>query len=458
MHPNHTRAICMLAARSAVAACLLIGPTGCDAPAASAESARPSAELHVLTPHSAAITNAFSVGFSRWYYKKHGQAVAVQFTQRGTPQCVAYLDAAFGATGDSAGRIPDVLFGGGIVDHRYLKDRGYSRKVDLSAALEGIPATIAGLPTRDADGHWCGTGLSSFGIFYNAAACTSRGIEPPTTWADLGDPRFAGWIGLADPNISGSTRESLSLILHGMGWERGWTLISQIVANARGICRSSGEALDGVESGVFLASVAVNFEALRRASRSPERLAYVNPIGATAVSPDVISVLNTRGAGAIGKEFAEYVLSDEGQRIWCGKSALNPSGEDPLFHYAILPSVYEKQADLLAVSENPFKTDFGIQFDLARAERETRVLRPLIAALCERSHIPLQLAWREAIVAGRPAVDRWPTTIASPVKADDVAQIAERLGAIGSDQERELRSQWADYFAKQLKASGGKSG
>ncbi len=425
---------------------------GCDAASTGGEASRPAAELIVLTPHSSAITNAFSVGFSRSYYARHKQAVAVHFIQRGTPQCVAYLDSAFGAAGESGSRVPDVMFGGGIVDHRYLKERGYSRKLDIAAAVKDIPETVAGLPTRDADGHWYGTGLSSFGIFYNAAACAARGIEPPKTWADLGDPRFAGWIGVADPNVSGSTRECLALIAQSMGWEPGWTLITEILANARGISRSSSEALDGVESGIFLASFAVNFEGLRRASRAPDRFAYVNPMGATAVSPDVISVMNTRGATAIAKEFVEYVLSAEGQLIWAGNAAQNPAGEDPLFHYAIVPQVIEGEAAKLAVAENPFKTDFGIQFDLARSERETRVLRPLIAALCEGSHIPLQMAWRDAIVAGRAARDRWPSVVSPPLKAADLTAVAEKLGPIGSESERALRAEWAAYFVKQLKS------
>lgn len=433
---------------SAVAAGLGLTVPGCDTPASQADTLKPPVELVILTPHNQAITNAFGFGFSQWYYDKYGKRVAVRFINRGTPQCLQYLDDAFNQGAESAPTLPDILFGGGVADHEEVAQRGHSRAIELGDALSGVPEEIGGVPTRDAAGRWYATGLSSFGIYYNAKACAARGLPAPTTWGDLADARWSGWVGLADPRASGSTRESLLLLLRSTP-EQGWSNLTRILANSRGLCRSSGDALDGVETGVFLAAPAVNFDAQQRVAATGAACVYVNPPGATAASPDVISVLNSRGEAPAAVDFVKFVRSERGQLIWSGDSSHSPTGSEPLYHYPIRPEIYEKFADTLCVRENPFAASFGL--DAAAPAGQGRALLLLIEALTGENHIPLQQAWAQLSATGAAAKEPWAELVRPPF-GDDWAEIQQRLSAAEPVERETLVNEWAREFSQRLAA------
>lgn len=426
---------------------------GCDNPESSASPAAPAVStLTIVTPHNEAIRSAFSDGFARWYAQQRGRRVALDWVVRGTPQCVEYVDRAFqSAPEEFRADIPDLMFGGGIGDHRLLADRGYSRKVDLGKALEGIPAEVAGLPTRDPQGRWYGTGLSSFGILYNARACRERGIQPPATWSDLADPRFAGWIGVADPAASGSHRECMLIMLQHLGWERGWPTLMQILANASALNRRSADAISGVQAGVFLAAFAVNFDGMRAAAESGGDLVYVNPAGATAVSPDVVSLLNSPRPDEAARDFVRFLLSEEGQLLWAGKAADGRGGGAVLYHYPIVTQIYEQHAAGLCVTENPLAADFGVTFDLNRAERLGPALQLLVKAAAGPNHIRLQRAWARVRAAGAPP-DAVAALFAPPLVENAAAELAERLNGADAATGQAMFDEWSARFQQRYDA------
>src|SRR6185437_9839589 len=99
----------------------------------------------------------------------------------------------------------DIVWGGGdnLFDHNlavggYLQ--GISLNHDLLARAFAQP-TIGGLALYDLKNNppqWFGTALSSFGIVYNRDVLHHLGLPEPKTWKDLADPKYAGWILLAD--------------------------------------------------------------------------------------------------------------------------------------------------------------------------------------------------------------------------------------------------------------------
>ncbi len=428
-----------------IAAVAIAGCDRSDAPGAAAADS--GVTLTILTPHNEAIRDAFGAGFAGWYARERGSRVSIQWIVRGTPQCVEYIEKSLGGSADEfRGAIPDVMFGGGIADHRELRARGLSRPVDIGDRLAGIPPDVAGLPTRDPDRHWFGTGLSSFGIIYNSRACRERGIEAPATWADLADPRFAGWIGLADPAASGSHRECMLLILQHLGWDRGWPTLMGILANARAVNRRSADALNGVQSGVFLASFAVNFDGMRLAAESGGDLVYIDPPGATAISPDVVSVINAPRPDAAAVEFVRYLLSVEGQLLWAGAAAPAEGRLVSLYHYPILPEVYAKHASELSVAGNPYTRELGVKFDLTRADLFGALLPALVSAAAGENHVRLQRAAAAADAAGRQVL------FAVPFDEAAARDHAAALGAAEPTAAQTLLSGWAGEFRKRCEA------
>lgn len=408
--------------------------------------------LTVITPHNQRIRNAFEVAFSNWHLTNRGAPVRIEWIVDGTPRCIEYIETCFSGRNPEQ-RFPDVMFGGGLRDHRVLAEKRYSLKLDGLAEAAALPAEVAGMPTCDSEGRWFATGLTSFGILFNEKACRARGIAPPQTWEDLSAPRFYGWIGIADPTSSGSNRECMGLVLEKLGWNAGSAALIRIFANARAVGTRSSEVLDQVRAGVMLAALAVNFDGLALVDESEGALRYVNPPSATAVSPDVISVLTSAKDRALAREFVRYVLSEEGQALWGVTSENRPTPAPTLYHYPILPAVYEKYAGKLSVSENPLTTDFGLRLDAGGAKYQALVA-PLAQAVTGENHILLQNVWGAAIQAGLPPASV--TELAAPLVEEAVAaERAAKLVGASPDEIRKLGTEWAASFRARLERLAG---
>lgn len=413
----------------AVAATALAGALGCERPGA-ASPPPPIITLNVLTPHSADIQSTFAAAFSASYFKAFKRPVHVHYIYMGTPQCVEYADnsAAMRASG-APGSIPDVFFGGGIADHAYLAARGKTRELRFRDDRPNDIATVQGFPLRDVEGRWYATGLSTFGILVNEQAAKLRDIAPPRTWADLADVRFHGWIAIADPAASGSHRESLVIAMTHLGWEPGWATFIRILANARALEARSGDALRLVQSGSALATVAVNFDGQSAAERSGGALRYFDPPGATAATPDVISVLHTARDPALAEAFLSFALSDEGQKLWgLQRDARSGGLGETLHHYPVREEIYAEYAQSLAVDQNPFTHDFGVRLDAESSGRLGRIITAAAEALCDGDrHIRLQLAWRDLVERGLPAAEV--AAFTAPLVAEsDAAALDAALG------------------------------
>lgn len=407
-------------------------------------------KLTIISPHSKRIRETFAEAFSQWYDQKFKQSVSVDWVVRGTPQCVRYIDDLFEGR-DSGGTMskPDLMFGGGLEDHRGLAARNRCFKLELGDALEGVPADIHGLPVRDDENRWVATGLSSFGILYNEADCNARGIEPPQTWADLADPRFSGWLAIADPAKSGSNRQCMMLILQQQGWEQGWRTLIQMLANARVLESGSSKGQDQIASGVMLAGFAVNFDGLRRVQENPGSLQYINPPGATAITPDITSVLKTAEDSRLAQQFVQFCLSDEGQAIWSMKAKGRDGLDRTLYHYPIKPSLYDSHKGQLAVEDNPFQNDFGIRIDQDAAVKQSAALIPMTNAICGENHIVLQQAW--ATIQDGGMNEEALAKLCEPImSADEAYAAAKKLQGADDDQVRALRQEWSDAFRAKI--------
>ncbi len=432
-----------------LAAGALFGPLACqrDPTAATTQPVGPQKRLVILTPHSEDIRTTFAAGFARWYLSNRSAPVYIEWIYRGTPQCVQYVRELPAARAQGApAPTPDLMFGGGISDHAALAAGGWSRPLPLPDDAR-IPPEIHGLPTRDEQHRWHATGLSSFGLVVNERAAAARGIAPPTTWADLADPRFYGWVAIADPRSSGSHRECLTIILQRHGWPEGWSLIVRTLANTRALNNRSGEALRQVDSGVSLVTYAVNFDGQALAADSGGALRYIDPPSATAVTPDVISVLKTASDPELAADFVRYVLSDEGQSLWGVPREQRTALGATLYHYPIVPALYETHAGRLAVARNPLTEDFGVKLDLPRAARQAAALRVLVpAAAAGDNGLRLQQLWKRLIDAGLPAAAVAMLT-APPLDEPALAALAEQVEA-APDAEEAALADWTARFAK----------
>lgn len=429
---------------------------GCEpqAPARVSQPVSRTKTLTIVSPHSAEIRQAFELGFTNYHYLKtgkngrDGEIVRIHWIARGTPECRAYVEQVAASLGAERRLNADIMFGGGVRDHALLADENLSVAVKLDDLTKDIPAEVAGVPTRDAEGRWYATGLSSFGILYNKGALAQRDIAPPATWDDLADPRFFSWLAIADPAASGSHRECMVLMLQKYGFEDGWSRIIRMLGNSRALVERSSSALQQTRNGVFLASFAVNFDGLHYQHISHDGCEYVDPADATVATPDVISVLSTTTDRKLAEAFVRYCLSDEGQLLWCSPTNIGGS-EFRLYHYPINPAVYTKHADKLEVDRNPFETQYGIQYDVEKAAGYASVVTPMVQAACGENHVLLQRAWRALIDAGMPA-DALKELTAPPVDDATALKLSGEFesAADGGDA---VRAEWSKAFAEKYR-------
>ena len=445
-HPLMTTWLALFSIAAPLAA-LLPGCGSGPAPAVT-RNATPRKALVLITPHNEMIRYAFEVGFASWYLEHKGAVVNIEWIFRGTPDCVAYVERVPGlvARREPIPR-PDVMFGGGIADHARLADGGLSTPLDLDDVIAAYPTDVNGIPTRDPKNRWFATGLSSFGLLINAAACAAREIPAPATWADLAEPRFASWLAIADPRFSGSHRECLALTLEQLGWEQGWPVIMRMLANTRALSGRSGAALDLTISGHTLATFAVNFDGAARAAGSGGPARYLIPSGATAVTPDVISALQVGEHPDVAADFVRFVLSEEGQALWAVSSEERNTPGESLYHYPIDPAIYEKYAGALCVDLNPFADPPGLTINAERARTRGVLLEVLIPAAAGDNHIELQRLWERVRAAGSPT-DLVTELLAPPF--DDAQALAHgaRLAAATTDEEAALLAEWSQMFTE----------
>lgn len=231
------------------------------------KSGDPDKVLVIISPHLGSIRYEFTQGFKKWYKKRTGLNVEIDWrTPGGASEIVQFINSEYtnsfrnywekelnqkwslevqenftnyhldrenSADGDSLAKSArrsflesnvscgiDIFFGGGSFD--FIQQARAGRLIDCGLLDRypewfgdtGIPQTFAGEPFWDSEGRWIGAVLATFGIIYNRDSHQRLGINKlPMNWSDLTDPRYAGEIASADPTKSGSVNKAFEMIL-----------------------------------------------------------------------------------------------------------------------------------------------------------------------------------------------------------------------------------------------------
>ncbi|HEX2735530.1 MAG TPA: extracellular solute-binding protein [Polyangiaceae bacterium] len=365
-------------------------------------------ELRVITPHTLDIRRAFEAAFSDWHRRRFGRSVKIVYLiPQGTTDMVRYLRDAYGAEGVFSGapapdeqRVHvgiDVVWGGGDVTfEREIK--AYLKPVNLPAGVlqAALPEPdLAGVALYDAKTpqapRWVGVALSSFGIAYNPDLFKRLNRPAPQTWSDLTDPSLSGLLALADPMRSGSAAVAYMIVVQramadaeaayharleasgetsnpqqlqsalAQGYHAGMSLLVRIAANARYFTESGSRPCDDVGQGDAAAAMAIDFYARVLAEElGDERVRYIAPAGASALTPDPVAVLfGTLGEREVlANRFVEFLLSADGQRLWNLRADASPYLKRSLRRLPIRRDVYRDRSQW-ADDTDPFASASG---------------------------------------------------------------------------------------------------
>ena len=378
----------------------------------------------------------------------------------------------------------DLFFGGGDYDHTKAFGEGLTvapwptnaLPAGLFIAEDGtelIPASIGGETWRTAT--FFGNAVSTFGICYNLDRLRDLGItNAPRQWSDLADARYFRQVGLADPTKSGSFAKAFELIIHQQcydavradgfsdddisrhesairaaklpagempdgvpaayqaaveeGWLNGIRLVQRIGANARYFTDSASKVPIDVSSGNAAAGLAIDFYGRFQAQSSAgpdgrEHMAFVTPEGGSGSSCDPISLLRGAPHRETAVRFMEFLLSDDGQKLWTYRPG-TPGGPEKFALRRIpirrtfypsenptLQAAHEEHlrhaADNLADPRiNPYAIAQTFTYRSRWTGQHFGIQRDIVRAMCLNASVELQDAYSTIAGAQPPAADQ----------------------------------------------------
>ena len=289
----------------------------------------------------------------------------------------------------------DVMFGGGIDPFRELQEDGLFQPYEVKNIKE-LPEEILGVPLHDVGHYWHGAALSSFGIVYNRQVLKERGVDPPTTWEDMTNPKLMGAVGMADPSQSGSARAIYEVILQAYGWEKGMRIITLMSANAREFYSGSGGLVKDVALGQVGVAPAIDFYGYTQiAEAGGDVVGFVLPERLTVITPDAIAMLKGAPHPKTAKMFLDYVLSEAGQRLWMLKAGAEGGPvKHNLLRMPVLPALYDKYAAQSTVKMNPFTFTKGFEHDEKKGSERRVITADLMQNLMMKPQDELRACWK----------------------------------------------------------------
>lgn len=129
--------------------------------------------------------------------------------------------------------------------------------------------------------------------------------DAPKSWKELGDPKWAGKIIMANPAVSGSAYAQLNIMLQ----LHGWNLVGKVVKNAN-ITSSSKLAYQNVANGEYAIGLTgeANVFNLMQAG-FPVKPVY--PTDGTALRYDTVAIIKNGPNPENAKKFIDFVTSKE---------------------------------------------------------------------------------------------------------------------------------------------------
>jgi ABC-type Fe3+ transport system substrate-binding protein len=418
------------------------------------------------------LASEFAASFERhWRQDLHRRwtaEIAAGFSQPVPPGASGDVaDARRAFLESDAGADVDVVFGGGSPE--FVKYAAAGRVVDSGIMARrpdlfgpgGIPAELGGETFWDREGRWVGACLSSFGICYNRDALGRLGIaEPPASWRAVAEPAFHGQVALADPTKSSTSGKAIEMIVQKQmsdarrraeargsagdaalddaakreGWTAAMRLLRRLGGNARYFADQSTKIPLDVAAGDAAVGMCIDYygrfqaEAAAEAGR-PGRVGFVTARGETSINPDPIALLRGAPHRELAIEFIEFVLSDEGQKLWSFRRGV-PGGPEryALRRLPIVPHLYDHAFDAYRADpeERPYDEARDFTYHRAWTGPLFGALNFVVRAMCVDPERELQDATAALIAAGFPpeatalfddvsAVDY--ATVAGPVRA-----------------------------------------
>ncbi len=200
----------------------------------------------------------------------------------------------------------DLWFGGGIDAFMAAKDSGLLESY--------IPKEVdkVGSEFRDSEGYWISKGLTVVGFLVNEELLKEKGLEVPTTWKELADPKYKGEIIMANPAISGTNYGAVKGILDMYGEEEGWAYLEKLNENIPFYGKRGKDPEEKTVAGEFAIGIIPADKSSFEAGEK-NNLTVIYPEDGIPWVPEGVAIFKNGDGADIAKAFIDFMLRDENQ-------------------------------------------------------------------------------------------------------------------------------------------------
>jgi iron(III) transport system substrate-binding protein len=202
----------------------------------------------------------------------------------------------------------DVNFGNDDTVHKTLAAKGLLEPYK-GPGWQSLPAHL-----KDPEGRWVGLYLGVIGFAYHPDRLKKLGVDPPTSWQDLLNPKLKGEVVLASPAASGTAYTVLYSIIHLYGEEGGFKFMKDLDKNIAYYSKGGSEPAEKVALGEYAVGIAFTHDIQTRIARGlPVKISH--PKEGTGWEIGGMSIVKGAKHMEAAKAFVDLALTPEAQAL-----------------------------------------------------------------------------------------------------------------------------------------------
>ena len=164
---------------------------------------------------------------------------------------------------------------------------------------------------RDPDGYWYGIYRGVLGIFYNMEELDRLGLEYPTDWDDLLDPKYEGLIWFSNPNTASTAKLTINTFVQMRGLDEAMEYFKALDKNVAQYTKSGGGPSKSVGSGECVIGIGFLHDAIYQITQGYDNIGMSVPASGTSCEIGATSIFAGCKHPNAAKLWIEYALTPD---------------------------------------------------------------------------------------------------------------------------------------------------
>lgn len=163
----------------------------------------------------------------------------------------------------------------------------------------------------DPDGYWYGIYRGILGIFYNKEELDRLGIDYPTDWDDLLDPKYEGLIWFSNPNTASTAKLAINTFVQQRGHDGAMEYFVALDKNVAQYTKSGGGPSKSVGSGECVIGIGFLHDAIYQITQGYDNIGLCIPASGTTCETGATSIFAGCKHPNAAKLWIEFCLTPE---------------------------------------------------------------------------------------------------------------------------------------------------